>query len=135
MSADRAFIDSNIIVYLAGDGGKALVAMDIVRHGGVISVQVLNETANVLRKKAGLAISDIRDFLGLLRTLLDVTPVTIELHEAGLDLAERHELSVYDAMILAAARQAGCGVLLTENMASGAVLSGIHLVNPFKDER
>ena len=135
MSAERAFIDSNVVVYLAGEGDKASVAMDVVGHGGVISVQVLNETANVLRRKAGLAIPDIRDFLGSLRTLLDVIPVTIELHEAGLDLAEHHELSVYDAMILAAARQASCGVLLTENMASGAVLSGVHLVNPFKDGR
>lgn len=77
--------------------------------------------------------AETRDFLGALRGLLTVQPVTVETHEAGLALAERYGFSVYDAMIVAAALGVGCGTLYSEDMQDGMVLAeGVRVVNPFR---
>ena len=99
-----SFFDTNVLVYIAsGDPVKADRAEAIIADGGVISVQVLNELANVARRKMQMAWPDAHAFLSMLRGLLTVQPITIETHEAGLALAERYNLSIYDAMIAAAA--------------------------------
>ena len=103
--------------------------------GGAISVQVLNELANVARRKMGLSWAEIAAFLGALRGLLAVHPLTEATHEAGLGLAERYGFSVYDAMIVAAALGAGCGTLYSEDMQDGMRLAeGLRIVDPFRGE-
>ncbi len=98
------FLDTNVLIYLASsDPAKAWRAEALIDAGGIISVQVLNEIANVGRRKMRLTWSETRDFLAAVRGLLDLRDVTVEVHETGLDLAERHRLSIYDAMIAAAA--------------------------------
>lgn len=126
------FIDTNVLVYLASaDPGKAARAEEIVAHGGTISVQVLNERANVARRKMRLSWTETSELLSTLRRLVAVVPVTIETHDRGLHLAERFGLSIYDAMIVAAAAIAGCNVLWTEDLQHGAILEGIRVSNPF----
>jgi predicted nucleic acid-binding protein len=67
---------------------------------------------------------------------LTVHPLTLETHESGLRLAERHGLSVYDAMIVASAIQAGCDVLWSEDMQDGmAIDETVRIANPFRDSR
>ena len=103
-SVSGSFIDTNVLVYLtSGDEAKAERAEQIAAAGGTISVQVLNELANVARRKIGLSWAETHEFLSLVRGLFAVRPMTVDLHEAGLALAERHGLSIYDAMIVAAA--------------------------------
>jgi predicted nucleic acid-binding protein len=127
------FIDSNVLVYLAsGDTGKADRAEEIVAGGGNISVQVLNEVANVARRKMGMEWADIHVFLGLLRGVLTVHPLTLETHDTGLALAERYGISTWDAMIAAAALHAGCDTLWSEDMQHGMAFDGgLRIVNPF----
>jgi predicted nucleic acid-binding protein len=129
-----SFFDSNVLLYLAsGDTKKADMAEAAVAAGGAISVQVLNEIANVARRKMHLSWANTHDFLGMLRGLLTVHPLTIETHEAGLMLAERYRLSVYDAMIVASALQAGCDTLWSEDMQdSVAIGKGLRIANPFR---
>jgi predicted nucleic acid-binding protein len=128
------FFDSDILVYLAsGDRAKAGTAEATIARGGVISVQVLNEVANVARRKMQMSWPETRAFLALLRGLLDVRPLTLETHESGLRLAERYRLSIFDAMIAAAALEAGCGTLWSEDMQHGLSLEeGLRIVNPFR---
>ena len=128
------FFDTNILVYLAsGDSAKADRAETIIREGGAISVQVLNELANVARRKMRLSWGDTRSFLSLFRGLLIVQPMTIETHENGLALAERYNLSLYDAMIAASAIEAGCDTLWSEDMQHGMQLgAGLRIVDPFR---
>ena len=128
-----SFMDSNVLVYLASaDAAKADRSEAIVRAGGAISVQVLNEVANVLRRKLHFSWTDTRAFLGTLRELLVVHPLTVETHETGLELAERHGFATYDAMIVAAALQAGCDTLWSEDMKDGLQVDGrLRIVNPF----
>ena len=72
-------------------------------------------------------------FLSVMRGLLPVQPLTIEIHETGLALAERYGLSTYDAMIAASALQADCDTLWSEDMQDGMVLDDrLRIVNPFR---
>ena len=129
-----SFLDSNVILYLAsGQQAKADRAEELVGSGGTISVQVLNEVANVARRKMGMSWVEIRDFLSMVRSLLKVEPVTIETHDTGTHLAEVYRLSVYDAMIASAALLAECDTLFSENLQDGLLIDGrLRVTNPFE---
>jgi predicted nucleic acid-binding protein len=128
-----SFLDTDVLIYVASaDAEKANVAERLLGAGGTISVQVLNEIANVARRKMAMSWDDIRAFLSALRALLPVQPLTAELHEAGLALAERYGFSVYDAMIVAAALEAGCETLWSEDMKDGMIVEDrLRIANPF----
>ncbi len=127
------FIDTNVLIYLASsDPVRAARAETIISGGGTISVQVLNELANVARRKMRLSWKDTRAFLSMVRGLLLVSPLTTEIHENGLALAERYKLSIYDAMIVASALHADCDVLWSEDMQDGMkIAKRLRVVNPF----
>lgn len=127
------FFDTNIFVYLASaDARKADIAQDLLAQGGTVSVQVLNELANVARRKMGLSWTETQDFLSMIRAFVTVEPLNLQTHELGLALAERHNLSVYDAMIVAAGLVAGCDTLLSEDMQDGFIAaSQMTIINPF----
>jgi predicted nucleic acid-binding protein len=128
------FFDSNVLLYLASDDeAKADRAELLLAAGGVISVQVLNEITNAARRKMRLSWPETRELLGLVRSFLEIRPVTIETHEAGLDYAERYGFSTYDGMIVAAAVASDCDTLWSEDMHDGLVVDGrLRIANPFK---
>jgi predicted nucleic acid-binding protein len=132
-----SFFDTNVLIYIAsGNTAKADKAEAIVGRGGAISVQVLNEIANVARRKMTMSWQDTHAFLSLLRGLLTVQPVTVETHETGLALAERYNLSIYDAMIAASALHADCDTLWSEDMQHGMAVDGrLRIANPFRAQR
>jgi predicted nucleic acid-binding protein len=129
-----SFFDTNVLLYLLSDDqAKAEQAGARVIEGGTISVQVLNEIANAGRRKLRLGWDELHDLLATIRDLCPVRPLTIETHDAGLALAERYGLSLYDAMIVASALEAGCDVLWSEDMQHGLVLEGaLQVRNPFQ---
>jgi len=129
-----SFFDTNVLLYMASsDAAKADKAEAVVAAGGAISVQVLNEFTNVARRKMEMSWADTHAYLSMLRELLAVHPLTIEIHETGLALAERYGFSTYDAMIAASALHAGCDTLWSEDMQHGMALEeGLHIVNPFR---
>lgn len=133
MSGTKAFIDSNVLIYLmSADSTKADQAEAIVRAGALISVQVLDEVANVARRKLGMSWQDLNEFLTLVRSLCSPESLTIETHDRGRRVAERYGLSVYDAMIVASALLAGCELLYSEDMQDGMVIDGqLRICNPF----
>jgi len=61
----------------------------------------------------------------------EVVPVTHEIHVAGIALLGRYHFSVYDAMIVAAALDAECTTLYSEDMQHGQVHDGLRVANPF----
>jgi predicted nucleic acid-binding protein len=129
-----SFFDTNLLLYVAsGDPAKADRAEKLIGAGGMISVQVLNEIANVARRKMGMSWTETRAFLSMIRDLLPVHPLTVDIHETGLTLAERYGLSTYDAMIAAAALHADCDTLWSEDLQDGIVLdSRLRIINPFR---
>jgi predicted nucleic acid-binding protein len=129
-----SFFDSNVVLYhVSLDLTKAARARSLLEKGGTISVQVLNEIANATRKKMKLSWPEVRLFLGGMRSLLHVRPVTLTIHEKGIELAERYQLSIYDAMIAAAALDADCDTLWSEDMQDGMIIENLlRIANPFR---
>jgi predicted nucleic acid-binding protein len=132
MGAAEVFFDTNILLYLlSADATKADRAEALAADGGVISVQVLNEFASVAMRKLEMRLAEIREILSTIRSVCAVMPVDVETHELGLELVERHHLAVYDALIVAAALQAECKVLYTEDLQHGQKFGGLTIRNPF----
>jgi predicted nucleic acid-binding protein len=134
MPEAKAFIDTNVLLYLlSADTAKAERAEAIVRGGGWISVQVLNELVNVVRRKLAMSWTDVDDLLGVVRALCPVAPLTVATHDRGRDIAERYGLGVYDAMIVAEALLVDCDLLYSEDMQNDlSIDKQLRIVNPFK---
>ena len=133
MSGDRRFLDTNILLYLhSADRVKADRAEELLRAGSIVSVQVLNELTSVLRRKLSYSWPEVNHVLDVTERLLRVEPLTLNVHRQGRTLAARYSLSIYDAMIVAAALQADCQVLYSEDMQHGLELGrALRIVNPF----
>jgi predicted nucleic acid-binding protein len=129
-----SFFDTNILLYIAAaDPTKADRAEALLRQGGTVSVQVLNEATHVVRRKLNFSWPETLDFLALIRGLLAIEPVTLRTHQTALSLAERYKISIYDALIAAAALHAGCETLLSEDMQDNLLLEGrLRIRNPFR---
>lgn len=129
-----SFFDSNVLLYLASDEAeKAEKAELLLAGGGAVSVQVLNEIANVARRKMRMNWRETNEFLALIRRMVSVAPLTVETHEAGMALAETYGFSTYDSMIVAAALLEGCDVLLSEDMQDGLLVrEQLRITNPFR---
>lgn len=130
------FFDSNILVYAHSLDQRSAVARALLadeQHPNIISVQCLNEFVNVARRKLEMSWTEIGEALDFIHTCCPTTiAMTLPLHERGLILAERYQLSVYDALIAAAALEAECDTLYSEDLHHGLVIDGLLRVeNPF----
>jgi predicted nucleic acid-binding protein len=127
------FVDSNVVLYLASaNTHKAQISDELLRSGCIISVQVLNEVTNVLRRKYRFSWDDLRIFLAMIRNACEVQPILVETHHLGLNVAERYGFSIYDSMIVASAMQSGCEILFSEDLQHGQVIDGILIIkNPY----
>jgi predicted nucleic acid-binding protein len=126
------FFDTNIVVYAQQVGGKADQARALLEGGGKLSVQVLNEFTAVSRRKQDTSWPEITEAVSDVLMVVDPPlALTLDLHGAARALAEDHRLSFYDALIVAAAIEAGCDTLFTEDMQNGRTIGGLTIVNPF----
>ena len=131
---DRAFFDTNVLVYIVGQNDNRTASAEaLVAGGGVVSVQVLNELAAVARRKLGMTWEDIQEALAAIRVLCrSPVPLTVETHEAGLRIASQYQFHIYDALVAAAALEAGCTTLYSEDLQDGQVIDGrLTIRNPF----
>jgi len=135
MKSDKPFFDTNVLLYLLSeDSRKADRAEAIMLKGGMINVQVLNEFSSVASRKLKMTYAEIRDALQIVRAVCQTQAVTIDIHELGLDIAERYGYTLYDSMIVSAALQSGCTILYSEDMQHGQIIEGqLRITNPFLD--
>jgi predicted nucleic acid-binding protein len=133
---DSVFFDTNVVLYLLSkDENKANTVESLLSSGGVISVQVLNELVNVTRRKLAMDWPDINELVESVARICTVNPLTIETHHKGRLLAERYQLSTYDAMIVASALETNCRLLYSEDMHNELVIENMLTIrNPFKVE-
>jgi len=118
----KIFLDTNVLIYWVSDDSRAdQVEQLLAGEAGDahISVQVLNEFANVLRKKRNMPLADIAELVDTLLQTCDVCDLTVRVHQAALELAARYKMGIYDANILAAAGEAGCALVYSEDMQHG----------------
>jgi predicted nucleic acid-binding protein len=133
----RIALDSNVLAYAEGvnDGIKRDIVADLLEaippDAIVIPVQVLGELFNVLVRKAGRTRIDAAQTLTGWHDTFSTIPTTQEVLSAAMDLATVHQISIWDAVILAAASQAGCRLLLSEDLHNGFTWGGVTVVNPF----
>lgn len=127
------FLDSNILIYAYSTDPRSLAAQSICGQRHTLSVQSLNEFVNVARRKLRYDWSEIVARLTAIVDLADpIVPLTFEMHQVGVALAERYRLQVYDGMILSAALEAGCETLYSEDMHDGLVIEDrLTIRNPF----
>jgi predicted nucleic acid-binding protein len=129
----KVFFDTNILIYAASGDPRRVAAAQVLREGGVISVQVLNEFTNVCRKKLRLDWQDIEEaIMRFSQAVEDVLPLTLATHSAGVELARDHGLAFYDALIVAAAREAGYQILYSEDLQHDRRFDDLSIVNPFR---
>ena len=133
MLAERLF-DTNILIYaFAAKEPRSARAETLLADGGVIGVQVLNEFTNVTRRKLGWHWKQIEAALAVVEELLGpALPLTTSIHAQAVVLARDHDLSFYDALIVAAAKDAGCRILSTEDLQHGRKFGTITIENPFR---
>ncbi len=128
----KRFFDTNILVYAFLDTDRRDLALDLLAEGGVISVQVLNEFTNVARKKWHRDWAEIGAGLEVIRAHFgQITPIGLATHQSALELASRDGLSFYDALIVAAAIEAGCDILFSEDLQHDRKFGKLVVKNPF----
>ncbi len=126
------FFDTNVLVYIASaDPLRSARAGALLREGGVVSVQVLNELVSVLLRKFRFDWESVETVLAVVHAHCEVVPLDLLMHQEALLLARLHQLSWYNALIVAAAQRAGARTLYTEGMQHGRGFDSLRLVNPF----
>jgi len=137
MSA-RSFFDTNVLVYADDKAAPAkqrraveLVAEHRRAGTGVVSLQVLQEYFVTVTRKLKVDPRVARRKVELLAEFDVATPGVADIL-AAIDLHRLHDFSFWDALILRAAYQAGCSVLLSENLQETRKTNGVLVVNPFR---
>lgn len=115
----KVFIDTNVLIYWVDDSTRADRVEQLLAQQSVISVQVLNEFANVLRRKRAMPLADIQTLCTTLSDTCEVLDLSLRTHQTALALMARYNLSVYDANIVAAAALSDCAILYSEDMQDG----------------
>jgi predicted nucleic acid-binding protein len=130
------FVDSNILVYAFAIDERSAPAEALLQRGPVVSVQGLNEFANVARRKLGMNWDELREALSVIRTFCPVIlSLNIDTHENALRLAERYGFATFDALIVASALESDSDILWSEDMQHGMVIDGrLRIANPFRTE-
>ena len=122
-----------LIYAVAENDPRSTQAEELLSSGGVLSVQILNEFVSVARRKILMPWSEVTEALDAFRVLCPAPlPITIEMHEAALKIAEKHGYHIYDALVVAAALEAGCSTLYSEDLHDGQTIDGQFTIrNPF----
>src|SRR5207237_8690515 len=128
----RAFFDTNVLIYTVTSDPRKRQAGRILRAGGIVSVQVLNEFTHVARNELRHDWDIIAFALDQFRLSFEaVWPLTLDTHAAALSIARDNNFSFYDALIVASAIDSGCDALYSEDMQHGRVIGGLTIRNPF----
>lgn len=134
----RSFFDTNVLVYADDKAApaKQRKAIDLVAehrraHSGVVSLQVLQEYFVTVTRKLHVDARIVRRKIELLAEFDVASPEVADIL-AAIDLYRLHSLSFWDALIIRAAKQAGCSVLFSEDMQGEREIDGVRIVNPFE---
>ncbi len=135
----RIALDSNVVIYAQGlvDDARNERAQAIVTasppHDLVIPLQVIAETFRWLVKRAKqpreVAARSMQRWL----SSFELQPTDEDVMKSAFELVTRHQFQVFDAVILAAAAEAGAQLLLSEDMQHGFRWRGVTIINPFAE--
>ncbi|MGC1167910.1 MAG: PIN domain-containing protein, partial [Candidatus Acidiferrales bacterium] len=123
-----------VLIYaVAKDDPRSARAEELLDAGGMLSVQILNEFVSVARRKILMPWGEVTEALDAFEVLCpSPLPITIETHQAALKIAQKHGYNIYDALVVAAAAQAGCETLYSEDFQDGQKIDArLTIRNPF----
>lgn len=136
----RFFLDTNIFVYPFDPSAsrKSEVASQLIREAvitrkGMVSYQVVQEFFNVALKRFAKPMSALEAYryMGtVFRPILSINS-SEALFNAAIHLFTEHRLAWYDALIVAAALEAECAVIYSEDLQHGRTFGGLRIENPF----
>jgi predicted nucleic acid-binding protein len=136
MNADKAFFDTNILVYSFSIGDpRREKALGLLLAGGEISVQTLNEFIDVAVRKMKEPWSKVISWTDTIQQLCEPPiPLTLSVYRRAVELARFSGYRIYDALMLAAALEANCTVFYTEDLHHGHKLGDLTIRNPFRQQ-
>lgn len=138
---DKIFLDTNIFIYSIDaspdqknkrDIARQIVREQIRKDSGVVSIQVLQEFYQVSTHKIQVPLSteEALEYLHYITILATVT-ADFDMVVAAIRLHQKYSLSFWDALILQAAKTAGCSLVLSEDLQDGFRLDDLTVKNPF----
>lgn len=133
----RSFLDTNVLVYSVDDAdpAKKKTARAVLAETAdvVLSTQVLGEFYVTITRELSPAVEpDTARELARRLAQLPCESIDSQVAQRAVDGAQRWQLSYWDALVLEAARHAGCVRILTEDLTDGAVYDGVRVENPFR---
>lgn len=137
----RVALDTNVLAYAEGVNGNERrdaaikIVRDIPQEAAVLPVQVLGELFNVLIRKGGRSRADARTAILSWRDAFSLIETSMAVMLTAADLAADHKLGIWDAVIMSAAAEAECRLLLSEDLHEGFTWGGVTVTNPFSATR
>lgn len=137
----RVALDTNVLAYAEGVNGVAMkrTALELVQKlpadAVLLPVQTLGELFNLLARKAGRSPARARKAILSWQDAFPVIETSAEVMLAAADLATDHHLGIWDAVVLSAAAEAGCRLLLSEDLQEGFTWKGVTVTNPFSSSK
>ena len=134
----RVALDTNVLVYAEGLGDevRCQLAGELIAKlnptDSIVAVQVLGELSRVLTSKMKKSGSEVRDLLLSWSDGMVVADTTWTAFQSAMDLSVDHQVSMWDALILAVAAENKCRLLLSEDFQNGFTWGGVTVVNPFE---
>ena len=117
MTGVESFFDTSVLLYLlSAETEKADRVAGLLERHGVISVQVLNEFTSVATRKLAMSHADAREVLATIRAVCRTEPLTVEVHDEAVEVAQRYGFSFYDSVIVASAMLANCKTLYSQDL-------------------
>jgi predicted nucleic acid-binding protein len=137
----RVAVDTNVLAYAEGINGptREAEARDLLQRlppeETLLPVQALSELFNVLVRKARRTPVDARTAVLSWGDNFPLIEASSSVALAAVELSAHQQMGIWDAMILAAAADAGCRLLLSEDFQDGFTWSGVTVTNPFTPNR
>jgi predicted nucleic acid-binding protein len=133
----RVAIDTNILVDAEGANGSAMRdrALDLLERlpqdSIILPVQTLGELFHVLVRKVKRRPARAREAVLSWRDAYSTVETSSSVMLSAMDLAAGHHLSIWDSVVLSASAEAGCRLLLSEDLQDGFTWRGVTVANPF----
>lgn len=135
----KVALDTNVLAYAENTNGLAMrdKALDLVNRlpsdSVILPVQTLGELFNVLVRKAGRRPARAQTAVLSWRDAFQTIETSSNVMVDAMDLAAKHGLSIWDSVVLSAAAEANCRLLLSEDLQEGFTWRGVTVANPFAD--
>jgi len=130
----RIALDSNILIYnhCLNSEEKMLISLNFFNDNPVISTQVISEYFNVMRKKFKTEKNELMELCSSWLEKCTVQPVILSTIKLAQSLVRKYDFQIFDGIIVAAALEADCDILYSEDMHNGLVIEDkLEIVNPF----